>query len=173
MTRAIKRSLFALPLLAALAAPALAADVPTYVIVRPGYGFNGALQDTVRQTDAAPAYIGPGYAYTAQGYVYTGPVYATTSVAAAPAVVAPVAPPAVIAYPPAPPPAAYPPPPRGPILSKDEIEDRLDKQGYDDIDVGVRQSGFYMVKAKDRNDAKLWLRVDATTGYVAEVTARR
>lgn len=171
MTRFTGRSLLALPLLAALAAPALAYNT-TYVVVRPGYGFNGALQETNRQTGAAPTYLGPGYTYTPQGYVYTGPVYATPEGALPPAASATV-PPVVVAYPPAPPPAAYPPPPRGPILSKDQIEDRLDKQGYDDIDVGVLQSGFYMVKAKDRNDSKLWLRVDATTGYVADATARR
>lgn len=132
--------------LAAIAVPALAQST---VYVRPGYGFSGALEQTEWQS-APPVYVGPGYAQTSQGYVYTGPVYTAP------------------AYPTPAPSIAT-----APILDRDTIEDRLDDQGYDDIKVGELHGTMYMVRAEDREDRKVWLRVDATTGYVLDTQYRR
>jgi len=154
MTSIATRSALVALGLATLAAPALAQST---VYVRPGAGFNGALEQTEAQT-AAPGYVGEGYAYTPQGYVHTGPVY-TAPAYPAPSYPAP-------AY-------AAPTVASAPILDRDTIEDRLDDQGYDDIDVGDLHGSFYSVRAEDRDDRKVWLKVDATTGYVLETQPRR
>ena len=147
--------------LATLAVPAFAQST---VYVRPGSGFNGALERTEART-AAPGYVGEGYAYTPQGYVHTGPVYT------APAYVAPAYPAPTYA---APAPAhAAPTVATAPILDRDTIEDRLDDQNYDDIEVGDLHGSYYSVRAEDREDRKVWLKVDATTGYVLESQYRR
>ncbi len=146
--------------LATIAAPALAQTTVyethrTYV--RPGYGFTGALQQTEAQTAAPPPYVvqQQGYTYVQPGYVVTTPAPATTYTYVAPAYPAP----ATIAT--------------APILDRDTIEDRLDDQGYDDIKVGELHGTFYSVRAEDRDDRKVWLKVDATTGYVLETQPRR
>lgn len=160
-TYATRAALMALGL-ATLAGPALAQSATVYV--RPGYGFTGALEQTERQTGASPYAPSPygmeRYTYVPQGYVYTAPGYA--------------APVTTYTYPP----PGYTPPPAAtvataPILDRDTIEDRLDDQGYDDIKVGELQGTAYMARAKDRDDRKVWLRVDATSGYVLESGYRR
>lgn len=159
--RYLRPALLSLALLGMASAPALAdAYANDYYMtdaytmrVRPGYGFNGAYEQMTREM-ARPAYT---YTYTRDGYVYTAPVttyypvttYRTYRVPAYPQV-------------------AY-----GPALSRDEIEDRLDDQGYDDIEVGSYSNGYYDVTAEDEvSDRKVFLRVDASTGYVAQIQYR-
>lgn len=168
--------------LATLAAPQVvqSALAQSTVYVRPGYGFNGALERTEAQT-AAPGYVGQGYTYTPQGYVHTGPVYAAPTYPA-PAYVAPTyntvptysgptyaTPTYTGSTYAAPAPAVA----SAPILDRDTIEDRLDDQGYDDIKVGELHGHYYSVRAENRQDRKVWLRVDATNGYVLESQPRR
>lgn len=138
--------------LVTLAGPAFAQSTTVYV--RPGYGFDGALQQTEAQT-AAP-YAVQGYTYVQPGYVVTTPAPTTTYTYVAPAYPAPA--PSIAT---------------APILDRDTIEDRLDDQGYDDIKVGELHGTFYSVRAEDRQDRKVWLKVDATTGYVLDTQPRR
>jgi hypothetical protein len=152
--------LASIALIAAASAPAMADALSnddyyvrdTYVTttVRPGYGFNGAYQEMRREMATQPTYyVAPTYTYTPNGYVYSAPVTTYTYT------YRPVTTPAPVAY--------------APALSKDQIEDRLDDQGYDDIKVGDFDNGFYNVFAEDRDDRKVLLKVDASSGYVSSV----
>jgi hypothetical protein len=152
-------SLISAALIGAASAPAMADALSnddyyvrdTYVTttVRPGYGFNGAYQEMRREMAAQPTYVAPAYTYTPNGYVYSAPVTTYTYTYRPVTTYAPV---------------AY-----APALSKDQIEDRLDDQGYDDIKVGDFDNGFYNVFAEDRDDRKVVLKVDASSGYVSSV----
>lgn len=158
------RAFAALASLAVLTAalPAAAQTTDPYA-ARPGYGFNGAYQEMVQQSQP-PANVGV-YTYTPQGYVYSGPTYGYVTVPSQPAYTAPA-----YAAPPYATPAAVDP---GPILSKDQVEDRLDDQGYDDIKVGAYANGYYSVRAKDKaargDRKKVLLTVDARTADVVRV----
>jgi hypothetical protein len=176
-TIATRTALIALGL-ATLAAPHFAqpAFAQSTVYVRPGYGFNGALERTEAQT-AAPGYVGQGYTYTPQGYVHTAPAYPAPTYNTVPTYTGPIYTGPTYATPaPAYAAPAYSAPPSvasAPILDRDTIEDRLDDQGYDDIKVGELHGTYYSVRAEDREDRKVWLKVDATTGYVLESQFRR
>lgn len=76
----------------------------------------------------------------------------------------------------APPPAVAPPAPStvitAPVLDRDEIEDRVDHQGYDDVEVRELRGDVYGVTAEDKNDRKVWLWVDAATGSIRAIHYR-
>lgn len=147
-------ALLTLGLIGAVSAPAFAdayasddryvRETYTTTTVRPGYGFNGAYEEMRREMAHPVYYHTPTYTWTPSGYVYTSPVttytyYPSTTYS-------------TVSY--------------APALSRDEIEDRLDDQGYDDIKVGHLEGGYYNVFAEDRDDRKVLLRVEASTGYV-------